>query len=435
LRRANIAAVRQIDLTADGLVDRLLGASEECQPCILDSCGVTHLGSHLLMSGVDPVETIELRGPDSALSQFESFLSLDLPVMFTLSYELGMSLNGIPTRHRTSSPEPYIMAAAFDALAVHDYASGETTLRGQRNAVDRLAETLARPPISEDDAWAGSVTSDGFTREAYISAILAIQELIRDGDTYQTNLTRRISAALPPGLTPEQIFSRLRKRHPAPFAAFIKRKDSAVISASPERFFRIEDGVISTSPIKGTRPRGATPAEDARLRSELLNSAKDRAENTMIVDLLRNDLGRVCEFGSVYVERICELEEHPSLFHLVSTISGQLCERTSISDIIRALLPCGSITGAPKISTMKIIDEIEPVPRGLSMGAVGVYMPGSFGFGEFLDTSVAIRTMVVRGRSAEFNVGGGIVIDSDPHSEYEETVTKSLALLSALGTI
>lgn len=219
-----------------------------------------------------------------------------------------------------------------------------------------------------------------------------------------------------------------------------------MISASPERFFKCHSPSVSegdsptlsferitTSPIKGTRKRGKTSEEDAALRNELLASKKDRAENTMIVDLLRNDLGRVCEYGSVEVEKLCEIEEHPSLFHLVSTVAGNLRPGTKFSDILKALFPCGSITGAPKISTMRIIDEIEPSSRGLSMGAIGYHIPRGFELEPTLDLSVAIRTMVIRDQTATFNVGGGIVIDSDPESEYEETLTKAKALLAAIG--
>lgn len=155
----------------------------------------------------------------------------------------------------------------------------------------------------------------------------------------------------------------------------------------------------------------------------------------MIVDLLRNDLGRVSEYGSVRVESLCELEEHPTFFHLVSTVSGELPIDASFSDILKAVFPCGSITGAPKISTMKVIDELEPTRRGLSMGAIGYHIPPGFGIPECTDLSVAIRTMVVREGKATFNVGGGIVIDSDPESEYEETLTKAKALFSALGRV
>ena len=155
----------------------------------------------------------------------------------------------------------------------------------------------------------------------------------------------------------------------------------------------------------------------------------------MIVDLLRNDLGRVCEFGSVTVNELCAIEEYPSLFHMVSTVSGKLRNDASISDIFKALFPCGSITGAPKISTMRIIDELEPSPRGLSMGCIGLYLPpGLVSDERIIETSVAIRTMVIRDNVATFNVGGGIVIDSDPESEYAETLTKATALLDALGT-
>jgi anthranilate/para-aminobenzoate synthase component I len=170
------------------------------------------------------------------------------------------------------------------------------------------------------------------------------------------------------------------------------------------------------------------------MRRDLLASEKDIAENTMIVDLLRNDLGRVCEFGAVHVEKLCDLEEHPTLFHLVSTISGRLRPNLGPSDILRSLFPCGSITGAPKISTMRIINEIETVPRGLSMGAVGYCVPSdNFGLAKSVDLSVAIRTMVIHDNLATFNVGGGIVIDSDPENEYEESLIKAKALLSAVG--
>jgi anthranilate/para-aminobenzoate synthase component I len=196
------------------------------------------------------------------------------------------------------------------------------------------------------------------------------------------------------------------------------------------------DRTIESSPIKGTRRRGVNPDEDDRLRRELQLSQKDRAENTMIVDLVRNDLGRVCEFGSVTVEKLCEIEEHPTLFHMVSTVRGKLRQQVRFSEILRAVFPCGSITGAPKIRTMQIIDEIEPADRGLSMGAIGCYIPATFevGFDTTFDLSVAIRTMVIRGEQVVFNVGGGIVIDSDPAKEYDESLLKAAALLRAIGT-
>src|SRR4029077_2089351 len=195
----------------------------------------------------------------------------------------------------------------------------------------------------------------------------------------------------------------------------------------------IRNGNITASPIKGTRPRGVNSVEDRRLRHELQTSEKDRAENTMIVDLLRSDLGRVCEYGSVAVRDLCSIQELPTLFHLVSTIEGKLRSDTRQSDIIRALFPCGSITGAPKISTMRIIDEFEPDQRGLSMGAIGLYIPEEgFDLQPGIDSSVAIRTMTIRENTVTFNVGGGITIDSDPESEYMESLLKARALVDAL---
>jgi para-aminobenzoate synthetase component 1 len=422
--------VHEIDIDAGDLVDKLLTLAEE-GTCILDSCGVGHFNSHLLIAGLSPKQLIGANEPDVALRELDRVLGGDQAAIFTLSYDLGRHLQGFSAVR--SSDEPLAFIATFDSLIVHDYDSGKTHISGDSASANILSQRLSEIKASMPLHIPGSSARTSISRSDYLQCIDTIQEEIHTGNTYQTNLTRRIEARLPADATASAIFQRLRSRHPAPFSAFIKRPDSTVISASPERFFKIENGMVSASPIKGTRPRGSTQQDDDRLRLELLNSEKDRAENTMIVDLLRNDLGRVCEFGSVAVETLCEIEEHPSLFHLVSTINGKLRKGLKFSDIFNALFPCGSITGAPKISTMEIIDRLEPTARGLSMGAIGYYLPASFGFGETIDLSVAIRTMVIRNQTASFNVGGGIVIDSDPENEWDETVTKSRALLDALG--
>lgn len=430
--RGNIDGVRKLDLSAEELVSGLLGLSRHEQVAILDSCGVGHLGSHLLIAGIMPTKISELTfvDPTSSLEILSEALTVDLAAVFTLSYEFGMKLQRIPVRHSTTEPDVFL--ALYNALVVHDYDSNETCLLGNHEKFDEI-ETLLSSAVFEPNKTArASAIRSNLTSDDYRTGIETIKERIRLGDTYQTNLTRKITAELD-GLDPATVFSRIRSLHPAPFASFIKREDSTVVSASPERFFRLEGDRIWSSPIKGTRPRGLTPERDFELRLELASSEKDRAENIMIVDLLRNDLGRVCEFGTIGVEKLCEIEDHRSLYHLVSTISGTLKPGIRFSDVLRSLFPCGSITGAPKVSTMRIIDEIEPLPRGLSMGAIGMRLPAGFGLGEIIDTSVAIRTMVIRGNVAEFNVGGGIVIDSDPNSEYLETVTKSRALLEALG--
>ncbi len=466
--------MQTLEISADELIPSLLSLSESEPVCILDSCGVGNLGSHLLIAGIDPVEVVEISDDDPSvvLAELDARLDGDLASIFTLSYDFGEKMVGLSRPLPAPSPqhEPDAFIASFDVLIVHDYDTGETTLTGNSDKFSVIAAKLHdadanfkseisdfKSKISDSKT---TVTSN-FTKPEYLAAIEDIKEGIRCGDTYQTNLTQQLTAPLDDELTPQMIFHRLRQQHPAPFASFIKRLDSTVVSASPERFFHINgelaqttggnptcrEGVpsrITTSPIKGTRPRGTTPNGDAALRHELLTSPKDRAENTMIVDLLRNDLGRVCEYGSVRVEKLCDLEEHPTLFHLVSTVSGELRNDVKFSDILKALFPCGSITGAPKISTMRIIDEIETAKRGLSMGAIGYYVPSpksnvqghgptwDFGHGT-LDSSVAIRTMVIRDKTATFNVGGGIVIDSDPEKEYDESLLKAKALLTALG--
>jgi para-aminobenzoate synthetase component 1 len=442
--------VRPIDISADELSARLLAVSETEPVCILDSCGVGHLGSHLLIAGLRPVEFLEITNDDPAetLTCLDDRFGDNLATIFTLSYDLGLKLAKIDQREKEfkTPAEPDLFLATFECLVVHDYNTGNTFLAGNRDRFDEIEQLLmtAGENACSEISRAQLVRSN-FTRSEYLEAISEIHELIRNGETYQANLTQRFEVQMDVDSRPQQVFLRLRKHHPAPFAAFIRRKDSTVVSASPERFFTIEGDRIRTSPIKGTRPRSSSETEDQRLRKELQTSVKDIAENTMIVDLLRNDLGRVCEFGTVEVESLCDLEEHPTLFHLVSTVSGELRSETRTSEVLKALFPCGSITGAPKHRTMQIIDRIETTDRGLSMGAIGINIPlfcrsapnmwdtlrESCGFD--VQLSVAIRTMVIRDNIAAFNVGGGIVIDSDPEKEYEESLLKAKALFHALN--
>lgn len=397
-----------------------------------------------MIAGIRPDETIEIRdrSAEAVLRTINEKLTGDLAAIFTLSYDFGRKLQAVDAESvATDESEPDLFLSTFKALIIHDYDTGRTDIVGHRDASHEVAEVIkdvvrAGTDIpSAPDSGTTKATSN-YNRSQYTAAVERIREYIRCGDTYQTNLTQQITFELPDGLSPQRVFSLLRRDHPAPFAAFINRSDSSVVSASPERFFRItRDAVIEASPIKGTRKRGADAVEDDRLRTELLTSEKDRAENTMIVDLVRNDLGRVCEFGTVAVDKLCDLEEHPTLFHLVSTVRGILRDSTTPAEILRAVFPCGSITGAPKIRTMRIIDELEPASRGLSMGAIGCYLPESFAAASdaITDVSVAIRTMVIRDGIATFNVGGGIVIDSDPEQEYAESVLKAQALLNATG--
>ncbi len=454
--------------SADYLIASLLALSESENICLLDSSGVGHLGSHLLIAGIAPLETFELfnQNADETVRFLDEKLSdSNFYSIFTLSYEFGLKLENIQPRTKLwqTFPEPDVYLASFDCLVIYDYDTGEAFLIGNEKRFTEIEEKLTSASFQKYSTVLPpekciSIESN-FSKLDYLQAVEQIKEFIRRGDTYQANLTRQISAELAESSTPQKIFQHLRKNNPAPFAAFLQRGDSTVVSASPERFFKVQGAEnsdfsgsratqITTSPIKGTRPRGSTKSEDENLKRDLLASTKDRAENVMIVDLLRNDLGRICDFGSVQVEKLCDLETHPTLFHLVSTINGQLRSNTKFSDIIRAVFPCGSITGAPKISTMRIIDQLETVPRGVSMGAIGYSIQNS-GFRiqdsdsakltseisnlELIDSSVAIRTMTIRGKNVVFNVGGGIVIDSDAESEYAETLVKARALIAAIG--
>lgn len=452
-------------------IERLLGALLNLQPSrrvsILDSCGARAPDARYLIAGFDPFEIIEshgrtvlitrpragesgaLRGNvpellDERLRAHRAPLQAHLPVtgacIATFSYDLGRMFERLRPK---ASPPLSLEADAFlifyDTLVIHDYLRDTTELvsvAGDERLDEcqqALSDAASLPEIScaQASSTKRAARSD-FTREEYLRAVRSIKEHIAAGDIYQANLTQQLSIALDDALSPECIFLNLRRAHPASFAAFIRRGDDVVVSASPERFLRVEvEGArrtVESWPIKGTRPRGENPEEDARLRRELIESEKERAENVMIVDLLRNDLGRVCQYGSVTVPELFTVQEHPTLFHLVSRVRGTLREEVTAGEILRATFPCGSITGAPKLRAMEILYETERSRRALSMGALGY-----FSFDGRADLSVAIRTMTVRESVARFNVGGGIVADSQPEAEYEESLTKARALLRALN--
>ena len=253
-----------------------------------------------------------------------------------------------------------------------------------------------------------------------------MREYIFAGDIFQANLSQRFEA--PISESPWDLYCRLRAQNPAPFAAFLDLPDYAVVSASPERFMRVDGGGhVETRPIKGTRPRGIGPEHDAALGRALTESPKDRAENLMIVDLIRNDLSRVCAPGSVRVRDLFALERFATVHHLVSTVVGDLLPGMDARDLLRASFPGGSITGAPKLRAMEIIAELEPSARGVYCGAIGYWSVT----GE-LDTSIAIRTAVAKDGQVYLNAGGGIVADSDAEQEYRETLDKARGLIDAL---
>jgi para-aminobenzoate synthetase component 1 len=356
-----------------------------------------------------------------------------------LAYELGHELERLPTIAADDQGLPRIHLALHDWVIAWDRRTGAAWLGGR--AIDgdagrldrRLAEVrerIRRPrPVSHDACEPGPLTfRSSLDRAAYEAGVEEIRARIARGDIYQANLTRRLST--PFGGDPWPLYRRLRTGDPSLFSAFLDLgRGRAILSASPEPFLSVDrSGRVAADPIKGTRPRGRSREEDRALAAELLGSAKDRAENVMIVDVLRNDLGRVCRPGSVRVPRLCRLERTAAVQHLVSTVTGQLAPGRDAFDLLAASFPGGSITGAPKIRAMEILEALEPVRRGPYTGALGWWGPDGA-----MATSILIRTFVADGHRLTLHVGGGITYRSDPAEEWAETVAKASGPLGAIG--
>jgi para-aminobenzoate synthetase component I len=268
------------------------------------------------------------------------------------------------------------------------------------------------------------VTSN-FDRQGFLATVRRAIDYVHAGDCFQINLAQRLLH--PATMAPLDLYGRLRQRNAAPFGGYFDLGDFVLASASPERFVRVEGGAVEARPIKGTRPRGSSLQQDEQQQRELLASAKDRAENVMIVDLLRNDLGRVCAYGSVQVTAVCQIETYQYVHHLVSQVLGRLRPELGAVDLLQAAFPGGSVTGAPKIRAMEIIAELEPTARGAYCGSLGY-----IGFNGDMDTNILIRTFTAGRGWIQFPVGGGIVADSHPEREYEETWHKAEGMLKAL---
>jgi para-aminobenzoate synthetase component I len=371
---------------------------------------------------------------DNAASPIPPFLG---GAVGFFSYELCTQLEKLPRAKPDDLLEiPDCEFAFYDAFIAHEHATNRTWLVANPVATTpafillaRLRETLSQPavPCSQLSALNSPLPApaSNFTAASYAAAIARIKSYIASGDVYQVNLTQRFSTPLP--CAPYDLYLCLRERSPAPFAAYLSFGPVQLISSSPERFLTLRDRRVETRPIKGTRPRSPNPTTDAALAAELLSSEKDRAELLMIVDLERNDLGRVCDYGTVRVDKLWQLESHPTVHHLVSTVSGQLRSGLDIIDCVRATFPGGSITGAPKIRSMEIIDELEPHRRHIYTGAIGY-----IGFDGNADLNIAIRTITCVNNHAYYHVGGGIVWDSDPAAEYQETLDKGRAMHESL---
>lgn len=363
---------------------------------------------------------------------------LDAPfcggLMGYLSYDFGRRLERLPSRARDDLglDDARIGLYAWALVTDHLHARSQLVFHPALPEPERsrLIALFERPPTVATDPFQlqGAFRAET-DRAAYQQAVQRIQAYIQAGDCYQVNFAQRFRAAC--SGAPWMGYRALRQACPTPFAGYCALGgDEALLSLSPERFLRVSEGAVETRPIKGTRPRGATPAEDAAQAADLLASPKDRAENLMIVDLLRNDLGRGCATGSVTVPELFALETYPNVHHLVSRVNGRLAPGKDALDLLAGAFPGGSITGAPKIRAMQIIDELEPTRRGPYCGSL-LYLDVR---GE-LDSSIAIRSLLVKGGAVTCWGGGGIVADSHWEAEHQESVTKVRVLLETLQAL
>lgn len=402
------------------------------------------------------------RSPDTSTWADTLARSPDSPpftggVIVLVGYDAGRTLERLPAIAKDDTTLPDLWAAVYDGAVVFDRQERRVLvtrwgLDGPGRAQELLglldaargsagdlpgracggAADTAQPGASDWCAADALVRSENAAcestpeRERFLAGVSRIREEIARGEIYQANLTRRVVARAHAERAPS-IYERLRSLTPTPFGAFVDAGSFQLLSASPERFLTIQDGTVETRPIKGTRRRGKDETEDAALQAELLSSAKDAAELLMIVDLERNDLGRVSRAGTVSVEPFPQLEQYSSVSHLVATVRGRLRQGAGVEAVLRAAFPGGSITGAPKIRAMEILEQLEPHRRKFAMGSLLAW-----DFGGDLDSSILIRTIVLRAGEAVFNVGAGIVADSNPNDEYRETVAKAAPLTAAL---
>ncbi len=350
------------------------------------------------------------------------------------AYDLARRLMRLPALAEDGEGMPEMAVGFYDWAVLVDHVRRESWLveagrapmtdADRRALLERLGASI--PPAARAPFRAGGAPVSNLTRAAYRERFDRIQAYIRAGDCYQVNLAQRFTC--PVSGDPWLAYQALRRINPAPYSAYLRLPWATVLSCSPERFLEVRGREVVTRPIKGTRRRASDPARDADLARELAASAKDRAENLMIVDLLRNDLGKVCVPGTVRVPRLFEVEHYTTVHHLVSTVTGQLAPGQDAVALLRAAFPGGSITGAPKLRAMQIIEEVEPHRRGVYCGAIGY-----LGYNGDMDTNIAIRTLVWSGDTLHFWAGGGIVADSEAEAEYQECLDKAAAVIRLLA--
>ncbi len=349
-------------------------------------------------------------------------------------YDLGRAIEKIPVLSENDLDLPDLKVGIYPWALIIDHKQKKSVLVGDKNDLrtrrewnDLIRFITDKGPLKRRQKFkVMSEVSSNMSEADYATSFAKIKSYIQEGDCYQVNLAQRFHAMVEGA--PWEAYQMLRTINPSPFSAYLNYEDFQILSNSPERFLSVHDQVVETKPIKGTRPRSKNNAEDNALMKELLNSKKDQAENVMIVDLLRNDISKNCALGSVKVPKLFNIESYPNVHHMVSTITGKLRDNRSAIDLLRGSFPGGSITGAPKLRSMEIIEELEPHRRGIYCGSIGyISNDGS------MDTNIAIRTILHKNNKMYFYAGGGIVYDSDVKAEYQETFDKAAAMMRVLA--
>lgn len=410
------------------------------------SVEVTRQGKKEVRSFVrDPLETVK-----DILSEYTPVPNPGLPRFYGgavgfIGYDVIRFFEKMPERKKTGLGLPDVFFMITDTLVIFDnvtqkikvvsnaHVNGISPAAAYKEAVDKIGAIIGkltrnlrrRSAVSRKAARKRQVIKSNFTRPLYEKAVLKAKEYIKAGDIFQVVPSQRFQTGI--GVEPFEIYRALRLINPSPYMYFLRCGDATIAGTSPEVMVRLDGGRIELRPIAGTRHRGSTEEEDKRLENELLADPKERAEHIMLVDLGRNDVGRVSRHGSVHVSELMVIERYSHVMHIVSNVRGTLSEGKDAFDVVRACFPAGTVSGAPKIRAMEIIDELEPTRRGPYAGAVGY-----FGFSGSMDTCITIRTLVIRNNVAYIQAGGGVVADSVPSLEYQETVNKAMAMMRAV---
>jgi len=409
--------------------------------------------------GFEPFLKLKGRGSDifpalrKALAEYSISMPSGAPPFLGgaigyLAYDAGLAMEEKISRRKKKKPEiPDSIFSFYNTAIIIDRlkkrllifscgfperkhslarALAETNFRRMHSVLCKAAQFAYSGKAHRNGSSGSAKMRSNFRKEEYISAVKKAKEYIRRGDIYQVNLSQSLCSST--GLSGQEIYFNLRRLSPSCFGAYFDAGDFQILSSSPERFLSLKKDKVATRPMKGTRPRGASKGEDVFFQKQLLGSAKDRAELTMIVDLERNDLGKVCSYDSIEVTSLRKLEKYSTVFQTTANIEGRLYEGKDRIDLLRACFPGGSITGCPKIRAMEIIEELEPDRRSIYTGALGY-----LSFSGNMDFNILIRTVLKQGSKVSFGVGGGIVADSDPEAEYGETLAKAKAMIAAIS--